>query len=103
MDILKKLEIEIDGIIGTIESYTGEPYINNILIKLKKSINSRDALEIKYCLTKLSEWYSDNQKYIQNNKNDQVSPRIFCENVVTESGELDNNAGTAKNRAIRKE
>ena len=35
MDILKKLEIEIDGIIGTIESYTGEPYINNILIKLK--------------------------------------------------------------------
>lgn len=61
MDILKKLEIEIDGIIGTIESYTGEPYINNILIKLKKSINSRDALEIKYCLTKLSEWYSDNQ------------------------------------------
>ena len=68
MDILKKLEIEIDGIIGTIESYTGEPYINNILIKLKKSINSRDALEIKYCLTKLSEWYSDNQKYIQNNE-----------------------------------
>ena len=53
MDILKKLEIEIDGIIGTIESYTGEPYINNILIKLKKSINSRDAIEIKYCLTKL--------------------------------------------------
>ena len=36
MDILKKLEIEIDGIIGTIESYAGEPYINNILIKFKK-------------------------------------------------------------------
>ena len=36
MDILKKLEIEIDGIIGTIVSFTGEPYINNILIKLKK-------------------------------------------------------------------
>ena len=41
--------------------------------------------------------------YYKTRKNNQVSPRIFCENVVTESGELDNNAGAAKNRAIRKE
>lgn len=68
MDVLKKLTLEIDGIAGTIDSYTGNAYISNILNKLKESINNKDILEIKYFLNKLGEWYSENQKHIQSNQ-----------------------------------
>lgn len=68
MDVLKKLTLEIDGIVGTIDSYTSNPYISNSLNKLKESINNKDILEIKYFLNQLGEWYSDNQRQIQSNQ-----------------------------------
>ena len=68
MDILKKLKLEIDGIKGSIESYTSDSYIINILEKLKEAIENNEIIDIRYTLSKLDEWYSENQRYIQDNE-----------------------------------
>lgn len=67
MNIIKKLKLDIDGMIGTIMEYTSKPYIENICTKLKSSINRNDLEEIEYFLIKLKEWYKENQRHIQSN------------------------------------
>ena len=42
------------------------------------------------------------KRQLKQKENNQVSPRIFCENVVTESGELDNNAAQQKTEQLEK-
>lgn len=68
MNVIKRLKLDIDGIIGTIDSYSSESYIKNICDGLKSSINRNNLDEIGYFLRKLKEWYSENQREIQENE-----------------------------------
>ena len=68
MNVIKKLKLDIDGIVGTIYSYSGESYIKNICDGLKSSINRNNVEEIIYFLQKLKDWYNENQRKIQSNE-----------------------------------
>ncbi|WP_297522478.1 nucleotide-binding protein [uncultured Clostridium sp.] len=65
MNIIKKLKLDVDGIVGTIDDYTSEAYVKNICDGLKSSINKNDLGEIGYFLQKLKDWYEENQSKIQ--------------------------------------
>lgn len=67
MNVIKRLKLDIDGIVGTINSYSSESYIKNICDGLKSSINRNNLDEIVYFLRKLKEWYEENQTKIQTN------------------------------------
>jgi len=68
MNVIKRLKLDIDGIIGTIDSYSSESYIKNICDGLKSSINKNNLDEVGYFLRKLKEWYRENQRKIQENE-----------------------------------
>lgn len=68
MNVIKRLKLDIDGIVGTINSYSSESYIKNICDGLKSSINRNNLDEIVYFLRKLKEWYEENQTKIQTNE-----------------------------------
>lgn len=68
MNVIKKLKLDIDGIVGTIDSYTSDAYVRNICDGLKSSINRNDLGEIGYSLQKLKDWYKENQSKIQSNQ-----------------------------------
>lgn len=68
MNVIKRLKLDIDGIVGTINSYSSESYIKNICDGLKSSINRKNLDEIVYFLRKLKEWYEENQTKIQTNE-----------------------------------
>ncbi|GAB6168814.1 hypothetical protein JCM1393_12740 [Clostridium carnis] len=68
MNVIKRLKLDIDGIVGTINSYSSESYIKNICDGLKSSINRNNLDEIGYFLRKLKEWYGENQRKIQTNE-----------------------------------
>jgi len=68
MDVFTKLSMEIDGIKDNVRTYTSDGYINNILDKLKLSIEGRKVDETKYLLSKAIDWYVENQRAIQSNR-----------------------------------
>ena len=68
MNVLKRLEIEVEGICGTINDYTSESYITNILEQLKKAVEIKDVEKIVFLLNKIDNWYSDNLSKIRANK-----------------------------------
>ena len=68
MDIIKKLKLEIEGISGTIDDYSGQPYVKNICDGLKSSLNRNNLEDIEYFLRKLKKWYEENQRDIQSNE-----------------------------------
>ncbi|MFV3010997.1 TIR domain-containing protein [Clostridium botulinum] len=67
MNIIRRLKLDIDGILGTIKTYTSDAYVKNICDGLKSSINRNNLDEIRYFLFKLKEWYRENQREIQSN------------------------------------
>jgi hypothetical protein len=68
LDIFKELEIEIEGICGTIKGYTSEPYINNVLNQLKKAVEIQDRDSVLFLLRKIQNWYNDNISVILSNR-----------------------------------
>lgn len=68
MNIIRKLKLDINGIVGTIRRYTSEAYVTNICDGLKSSINRNNLDETIYFLKKLKEWYEENQREIQSNE-----------------------------------
>ena len=68
MDALKRLEIEVEGICGTIKSYTSAPNITNILEQLKMAVKIKDIEKIIYLLNKIDSWYKDNLYKINANQ-----------------------------------
>ena len=53
---LKLLEIEYDGIYGTIAEYTSDPNTMNYLVKIKKGIEEKDYQIVKYSIGELIAW-----------------------------------------------
>lgn len=60
MNNYQKLELEYDGIYGTIREYTTDSNVMNYLNKLKKSITEANYDSIKYTLSEIDKWYDEN-------------------------------------------
>lgn len=67
MNSLKILQIEYDGIYGTIRKYTSDANIMNYLSKLKNGIEVKDYEMVRYSLEEIICWYDHNIKLIASN------------------------------------
>lgn len=67
MNSLKILQLEYDGIYGTIKKYTSDPNIMNYLSKLKKGIEEKDYEIVRYSLEEIIDWYDQNITLIATN------------------------------------
>lgn len=68
MDALQRLTLEYDGIRDTIDKYTSRGNIMNHLNKLEVAIQNNDLETIRYCLSEISNWYSQNIDQIHSNQ-----------------------------------
>ena len=68
MDNLKRLELEYEGIRGTILDYTFEGNIVNFLDGLKKQIDIKDIESITYYINEICVWYEKNINQIYENE-----------------------------------
>lgn len=68
MTKVQELEIEYDGMLGTIIQYSCDPYVVSYLDKLKVAILAEEIGMIKIMISKLNEWYEENIIDIENNR-----------------------------------
>jgi len=68
MTRIQELEIEYDGMLGTIKQYSCDPYVVSYLNSLKKGIQNEEINIIRIMIYKLNEWYEENIKDIENNR-----------------------------------
>ena len=68
MTVLQELAIEYDGMLGTIQQYSCDPYVISYLNKLKSAIHSKDFEMIRIMINKLDEWYNENINQIEENR-----------------------------------
>lgn len=68
MTAIQELEIEYDGMLGTIKQYSCDPYVISYLNKLKSAIQAEDFEMIKIMINKLDEWYEENIVDIEENR-----------------------------------
>ncbi len=66
--IQKEFMIELNGIIGTIHTYTRNPFMMGYTLELKKAVENNDFEAIKIVLDRVIEWYNSE---IENIKNDE--------------------------------
>ena len=67
MTVIQELAIEYDGMLGTIQQYSCDPYVISYLNKLKSAIQAEDFDIIKIMIDKLDEWYAENIDAIEEN------------------------------------
>ena len=67
MNGLKQLQIEFDGIYGTIDRYTSDSNIMNYLTKLKEGMDNLDYDAVVYSLDEIIKWYDKNISKIRSN------------------------------------
>lgn len=68
MTKVQELEIEYDGMLGTIIQYSCDPYVVSYLDKLKEAILNKEINMIKIMISKLNEWYEENIIDIETNR-----------------------------------
>lgn len=68
MTKVQELEIEYDGMLGTIIQYSCDPYVVSYLDKLKDAILDEEIEMIKIMISKLNEWYEENIIDIETNR-----------------------------------
>ena len=68
MTKVQELEIEYDGMLGTIIQYSCDPYVVSYLDKLKNAILNEEIDMIKIMISKLNEWYEENIIDIEANR-----------------------------------
>jgi len=68
VDPVKRLAIELPGIIKALDGYTSDSGVTNAASQLKFGIQSKDIEGIKYCVDCIVQWYNDNIPYIQSNQ-----------------------------------
>lgn len=83
------IEIELDGIYGTITNYTKNPYVVGYLNSLRKSVKTQNVTMIKMCIDKLLEWYKSNYETIMGspyvfNKEDHASTMKLLQKIACE-------------------
>jgi len=62
----KEFMIELNGIIGTIHTYTRNPFMMGYTNELKKAIDNNDLDSVKIVLDKVIDWYNDEIEKIKN-------------------------------------
>lgn len=68
MTVIQELEIEYDGMLGTIQQYSCDPYVISYLNKLKSAIQDQDFDMIRVMINRLNEWYEENINAIEENR-----------------------------------
>lgn len=68
MTAIQELEVEFDGMLGTIKQYSCDPYVISYLNRLKDAIQMEDFNMIKIMINKLNEWYEENINAIEENR-----------------------------------
>jgi len=68
MTKFQELEIEYDGMFGTIKQYSCDPYVISYLDRLKNAIQNQEIDMIKIMIFKLNEWYNENISDIETNR-----------------------------------
>lgn len=68
MDALRRLSLELDGMIGEIHSYTSGPTVKNMTENLSKAVKAKNIKEVLYFLNKLDKWYDKNWHSIITNQ-----------------------------------
>ena len=68
MTIIQELEIEYEGMLGTIKQYSCDPYVVSYLNSLKTGIQNEEIRIIRTMIYKLNEWYEENINDIETNK-----------------------------------
>lgn len=68
MTKIQELEIEYDGMFGTIQQYSCDPYVISYLGRLKDAIQNQELEMIKIMIFKLNEWYNENITDIETNR-----------------------------------
>jgi uncharacterized protein YbgA (DUF1722 family) len=70
MKNMKKQEfiIELGGIIGTIQTYTRNPFMNGYTKELKKAVTHNDLETTKIALDKVIGWYEEQIEKINNDE-----------------------------------
>jgi Mg2+ and Co2+ transporter CorA len=77
--------IELGGIIGTIHTYTRNPFMVGYTRELKRAIRQNDTLMTKIILDKVIDWYDEeienisNDQYIFNKSMHQKAYNILLE------------------------
>jgi hypothetical protein len=68
MTAIQELEIEYEGMLGTIKQYSCDPYVVSYLNRLKEAIQKEEIEMIKIMISKLNEWYEENITAIEENR-----------------------------------
>ncbi len=68
MTKVQELEIEYDGMLGTIIQYSCDPYVVSYLDKLKAAILNEEIDMIRIMISKLNGWYEENIIDIETNR-----------------------------------
>ena len=68
MTNIQELEIEYDGMLGTIKQYSCDPYVISYLGRLKDAILNEEIDMIKIMINKLNDLYTDNMNDIETNR-----------------------------------
>jgi len=68
MTNIQELEIEFDGMFGTIKQYSCDPYVISYLDGLKVAIQKKEVGMIKIMILKLNQWYEENIIDIETNR-----------------------------------
>ncbi len=68
MTSIQELEVEFEGMLGTIKQYSCDPYVVSYLERLKDAIQNKEINMIRIMIAKLNEWYEDNITDIESNR-----------------------------------
>lgn len=68
MTVFQELEIEYEGMLGTIKQYPCDPYVLSYLNQLKTALQNEQSEMIRIMIQKLDQWYEDNIFDIETNR-----------------------------------
>ena len=68
MTNIQELEVEYEGMLGTIKQYSCDPYVVSYLDRLKLAIQNKEINMIRTMIFKLNEWYEENIIDIETNR-----------------------------------
>lgn len=68
MTNIQDLEIEFEGMLGTIKQYSCDPYVISYLDGLKSAMQKKEIHMIRIMIAKLNEWYEENIIDIETNR-----------------------------------
>ncbi len=83
--VKKEFIVELNGIIGTIHTYTRNPFMMGYTQELKKAVENNDFDTMRIVLDRVIEWYNEeidkikNDDYVLNKSMHEKAYGILCE------------------------